>query len=50
MAESKIMDNYYPAMHNFNSNLLKINNITDKKLISFWIMSNQWLVGSNASF
>ena len=44
MAESKIMDNYYPAMYNFNSSLLKINNITDNRLISFGsCQTNGWL-------
>ena len=44
MAESKVMENYYPAMHNFNSSLLKINNITDKKLIAFGsCQTNGWL-------
>ena len=51
MAESKIMDNYYPAMYNFNSSLLKINNITDKKLISFGsCQTNGWLAQMQVFF
>lgn len=44
MAESRIMESYYPATYNFNSNLLNINNIKDKKLISFGsCQTNGWL-------